>query len=120
MCLVIFSSVSSAEEVDYESQIKLFESAAVALHQYHPRVSSELAQYASDQASWRDETKVDKNEAEDEKAEMLTKEKKKAHIKLLRDAAALLQHSNPELSKALIGLADRKSKKMSETLPRPA
>jgi len=111
--ILTFSSISLAQDVDYDSEIRVLKSAAMALHQYHPDISVKLVQYVHDRVQWRDETKVDRHEAEAEKAEMLTKSMRKAHVKLLKDAALLLQYSNPELSKTLLALGDEKVKKMA-------
>ncbi len=115
--IAAMSSVSFAQEEPYGAQIKLLESAAAALNQFHSDVSKQLTQYAHDLSLWKDETKENKNEADDEKEEMLTQKKRKANIKLLRDSARFLQLSNLELSKELIILADRREKKMLELFP---
>jgi len=101
-----------AEDKPYDHQIKVFESAAKALHQYHPDIAAKLTEYAHDQISWREETDEDRNEAANDKAVMLTMKVRQAYIKLLRDSALFLRHSNPELSKELMVLADKKRKRM--------
>ena len=94
--------------------VKLLRDSAGALRTSHPELAAGLTQFADDEAKEvhaGNEGKAPKTEVEG-KAEQEIQSRQAAHVKLLRDAAAALHASRPELSADLTKAADRTAKKL--------
>lgn len=108
------SGVSFAHENEAEF-VKLLQSSAAALQTSQPALSADLTAFANEEAA---EEKGEKKEDEKkEKEERNTPERmarRIAHLKLLRDSAAALQASHPDLALKLTKRADRNAKRMAE------
>jgi hypothetical protein len=109
--IVLLSSASFADEAQDQAKIRMLNDAAVALVKSNPDLAQRLTKFALQEAT----EKVDKNEVKKEpegiKEEGMKKERVE-HIKLLRDSAATLKQSQPELALSLLQMADRSEKKM--------
>ncbi len=104
------SSVLFAHEGhDDAAFVKLLQSSAAALQSSQPSLSADLTAFANEEAN--------EKEGKEEPKEKNTPERqarRAAHLKLLRDSAAALQASKPELAAGLTKRADRTAKKMSK------
>ena len=113
--LVMNLSLSSASALfaheghDDAAFIKLLQSSASALQASQPALSTDLTAFANEEAN--------EKEGKEEPKEKNTPERmarRTAHLKLLRDSAAALQTSHPDLATQLTKRADRNAKKMAE------
>ncbi len=108
----IFSSMSFAQEKE-GAKIKILQDSAAALQQSKPTLSVGLTEFVNEEISEKQE-KEEKNEVEEMKEPEAMQGYREAHTKLLKDAAAALQQSHPELAAELTKYADEKAKKMEE------
>ncbi len=111
--MVLLSSVSFAEEGHGQEKIKLLNDSAAALQASNPALAASLTKYANDEAQEVKEKNEGKKELEGAKEEAM-KAKRAENIKLLRDAAAALQVSHPEIAEHLTKMADRHAKRMTK------
>jgi len=107
--MVLLSSVSYAKEGHGQEKIKLLNDSAAALQVSNPWLAASLTKYANDEAQEVKEKNEGKKELEGAKEEEMKKHREE-HIKLLRDAAAALQVSHPDLAQRLTKMADRHAK----------
>ncbi|MBF0479993.1 MAG: hypothetical protein HQL26_10965 [Candidatus Omnitrophica bacterium] len=131
--VVLLSSVSFADEGMGKDKVKLLNESALALQQSNPDLSAALTKYATEEANEvkdekgekeekgeKIEEKSEKNELKTEikelegKAEQEKMTEREAHIKLLKDSAAALSKSNPELAERLTKMADKSAKWMEK------
>ena len=109
--LIAFLATASFAKDKYpEAFIKTLNDSAVALQKSNPDLAKGLTEFAKEEESEKLE-KEEKNEAKEMNEPEAMKGRKEAHIKLLKDSAAALQKSHPDLAKELTKHADRKSKK---------
>ncbi len=111
--IVLLSSISFAAKDKEKDQIKVLNDAAAALKESNPDLSADLTKYANEEAKEMGGKKGEKKELEGKKEEAMEKEHK-GHIKLLRDSAAALEKSHPELAESLTQMADRSTKRMEK------
>ena len=111
--VLLLSSVSFAEEKNPEAFVKLLKDSAAALQQSNLVLSDSLTKFATEEAKEKME-KEEKNETKEMKEPEGTKGHKAEHIKLLKDAAAALQVSRPDLTAELTKYISQKTKKMEE------
>jgi hypothetical protein len=102
-----FSAVSFADKAhDDAAFVKLLQDSAAALKVSKPALAADLTLFANEEAN---EIKEGKEEPkENTPAKMASRA---AHVKLLKDSAAALQTSHPDLAAALAKAASRKPKK---------
>lgn len=91
---------SSAWQAKREARIKLLQDSAAALQQSNPDLAKGLLEMAEGHKGGK-ETKEAKDSAE-------WKAKREARVKVLKDSAAALQQSNPDLAKSLLEMSERK------------
>ncbi len=111
--MVLLSSVSYAKQGHEQEKIKLLNDSAAALQVSNPWLAASLTKYANDEAQEVKEKNEGKKELESAKEEEMKKHREE-HIKLLRDAAAALQVSHPDLTTSLTKMADRHAKMMKK------
>ena len=111
--VMLLSSVSFAEEKNPEAFVKLLKDSAMALQQSNPALSDKLIKFAKEEAKEKME-KEEKNEAEETKEPKGMKGHEEEHMKLLKDAAAALQQSNPDLTAELTKYIAQKTEKMEK------
>ncbi len=110
--VVLLSSTSFAEKGHEQRKIKLLNDAAEALKQSNPQLADGLTKFANEEAAEKEEKDDKKKEAEETKE---NNEKQHAeHIQLLKDSAAALQSSHPELAEHLTKMANHMMKRMEE------
>ncbi len=116
--LVAVPAVSFAEQAQHKAHeaafVKLLRDSAGALQTSRPELAAGLTQFVDDEAKelqTGDERKTPKTEVEG-KAEQEMQGRHAAHVKLLKDSAAALHASRPELSVDLTKAADRTAKKL--------
>ncbi len=109
--IVLLSSVSFANEAQDQAKIAVLNDAAAALVKSNPELSQSLTKFALQEATEKEEKSEGKKEAEGAKEEGIHKGYAE-HIKLLRDSAAALKQSHPQLALSLLQMADRSEKKM--------
>ena len=108
--VVLLSSISFGAEGKGQVKIKNLNDAAVVLQQSNPGLAAGLTKFANQEAVEKEEKNEEKKEPEGTKEEGMKKGHVE-HIKLLRDSAAALKQSHPELALSLSEMADRSEKK---------
>ncbi len=103
-----FSRVSFANEMD-QSKVKTLQDASAALAQSKPELAKGLSDLASEETKEIKDMSKEKKEGET-KATSDWKAKHEARVKLLKDASDALAQSNPELSKSLKEMSEKKHK----------
>ncbi len=95
--------------------VKLLRDSAGALQASHSDLAVGLTQLADEEAKElpAGKTGMEHKPEVAEKVEAAMQARHEAHAKLLRDSAAALQASRPELSAELIKAADRNAKRMA-------
>jgi molecular chaperone GrpE (heat shock protein) len=111
--IIFLSNVSFAEGKHSEAFIKLLNDSSIALMQTNPTLSAGLTKFAKDEIAEKQE-KEEKNEVKENKEPEAMAGVREAHIKLLKDSAAALQQTHPDLAAELTKYADRKEKKMEK------
>ncbi len=109
---VFLSSLSFADKGPEKEKIKLLNDSAAVLLQSNPKLSDGLTKFANEEAAEKEEHEG-KKELEGAKEE----EMEKHHvdrIQLLKDSAAALQASHPEMAESLTKMADHMAKRMAE------
>ena len=109
--VALLSSISFAEGGKEQVKIKILNDAAMALQQSNPELAAGLIKFANQEATEKEAKNTGKKELEGGKEEGMNKGYAK-YIKLLRDSAAALKQSRPELALTLMQMADRSEKKM--------
>lgn len=102
--VLLFPSVSWPKEADQRGEIILLNDSAVALGDSNPRMAEALTQFADE----KEKALEDKNAGKDDLPllkEEVIKKQQTDRIKLLRDSAAILQATYPEIAKGLIKMA---------------
>jgi hypothetical protein len=99
----------AARQARHEARIKVLQDSAAALQQSDPILSTDLIKFANDEISEKQE-KEEKNEVKEMKEPESMPGYREAHIKLLKDSAAALQQSHPDLAKSLEEMAAAKHK----------
>lgn len=113
--LMFLSGVSFADEgaktapEHHAAKVKLLQDSAAALAQSNPALSKGLTDYANAELKEKQEKKEGEGKAEEQ-----MEATRAAHIKLLRDAAAALQATHPDLAADLTKMADKHEKKMKD------
>lgn len=112
------SFANFAHKENREALTKLLNNSAAALQATRPDLAAELSKWSNQESEEAQEANEKKEKAEkkelEEKAENEKHANREAHLKLLRDSAAVLQQSNPLLSADLTKTAERKAKWMAE------
>ncbi len=116
--MIAVPAVWCADQVQHKERkaafVKLLKDSAGALQVSRPELAASLTKFADDEAKELQagtEEKKPKTELEG-KAEQEMQDRREAHVKLLRDSAAALLASRPELSADLTKAADRMAKKL--------
>jgi len=104
--VVLLSAASFASGGKEKYKVKLLKDSAVALQQSNPSLSAALTKFANEEE--KEIGKSDEKELEG-KEEKLEENSAEANIKVVKDAAYALQESRPELSGALIKLANEEA-----------
>jgi len=102
---VLLASVSLAKGGDQRGQIILLNDSAAALEDSHPRMAEELVLFANE----KEKELADKSAGQDEppaSKEEVIKKPQTDRIKLLRESAAIIQSTYPQIAKGLIKMAD--------------
>ncbi len=110
---VFFSSASFAEEKNDAAFIKLLKDSAAALQPSNPNFAANLTKFATEEENEKSE-KEEKNEMKEKKEMEGMKGEREEHMKLLKDSAAALEQSHPDLAKELTKAADWRVKKMGK------
>ena len=98
-----------AHEGNEAEFVKLLQSSASALQASQPALAADLTAFANEEAN--------EKEGKEEPKEKNTPERlarRNAHMKLLKDSAAALQSSHPDLAAKLSKRAERIAKKIAE------
>jgi methylthioribose-1-phosphate isomerase len=118
--IVSLQTVSFAKQKDHKAReeafVKLLNDSSVSLKASRPDLAADLTKLADEEAKELQEGKEGmkhKKELEG-KAEKEMEGRREANLKLLRDSAAALQTSHPDLAADLTKTADRKAKRMAE------
>jgi len=107
-----FAGVSFAHEEHHEAFVKLLNDSAAALQSSHPDLAAGLTKFSNEEANEKEE-KGEKKELEGKEEDEMH-EHRAAHLKLLRDSAAALKASHPDLAADLTKKADRNEKKIKK------
>ena len=107
-----FAGISFAHGKDHEAFVKLLNDSAMALQSSNPALAAELTKFSTEEANEKEENGEKKELEGKEENEM--HEHHEAHLKLLRDSAAALKASHPDLAADLTKKADRSEKKTKE------
>ncbi|MBF0512120.1 MAG: hypothetical protein HQL13_07330 [Candidatus Omnitrophica bacterium] len=104
----VFTCAYAHEGKNEKNKVKLLNEASEDLAKSNPVLSSQLAEFAKEEA------------AEKEGKENIGKSKeqiklhREQHMKLLKDSAQALKAAHPELAKKLTGMANRIEKKLKK------
>ena len=118
--MFLLSSVSSGEQglatkqEHHQAKIKLLQDSATALQVAHPELAKGLKEYADEESKEPKEQKEEMGAHEELEGatEKQAEGRRQAHLKLLRESAAALQVSRPDLAADLTKMADHQAKKM--------
>ncbi len=111
--VALLSGVSSAEmgsgagKAHHQAQVKLLQDSAAALQTSNPDLAKKLSAWATDEMNEKEEKGHEEMEG---KAEKKSDEEHQARLKLLKDSAAALQASHPDLAKDLTKKANKMEK----------
>ena len=109
-CGISFAKEGHHKE-DAAAFVKLLNDSASALQASNPALATGLAEWAKKETKEIQQKKSRKEKKELEgKNEEAMKVRREAHLKLLRDSAAALQQSHPDLAAKLSGKAEQKAK----------
>ncbi len=117
--LCLLSSVSFAEQSSatkqehHQVKMKLLQDSAIALQVSHPELAKGLNEYVEEERKESKEGMGAHKELEGA-TEKQAEAHRQAHLKLLRESAAALQGSHPNLASDLTKMADHQTKKMRE------
>ena len=103
--VLLFPSVSWPKEADQRGQIILLNDSAALLEDSNSRMAEDLTQFANEKEKAVEHKNVPQDEAPVLKEEVIKKQQTD-RIKLLRDSAAMLQATYPEIAKGLIKMAE--------------
>ena len=107
--IVLLSAVSFAKEgVDTDKIVLLYDS-AYALQASNPKLAKDMIKFADEKEKKLENSKAGKQEQTVPKEQDI-KKLNEDHIKLLRDSAALILQSYPEIAKGLTQMADNITK----------
>ncbi len=120
--MFLLSSVSFGEQglatkqEHHQAQIKLLQDSATALQVSHPELAKGLKEYADEESKESTEQKegMGVHKELEGTTEKQAEGRHQVHLKLLRNSAAALQVSRPNLAADLTNMADHQAKKMKE------
>ncbi len=103
---------STVRKEHHQAKIKLLLDSAIALQQSHPELTKGLSDYANEEVKESQDHKegMGAHKESEGAAEKQVEGRRQAHIKLLRDSAAALQVSRPDLAADLTKAADHQVK----------
>ena len=105
--IFIFGAGLFLATLSFAQEAKTLNEAAAALQKINPALSQDLYKFANEEENEIEGQGEGKEEAEGQ-AENDREEHHQGHIKLLKDSAAILEKSNPDLAKKLIEMASKK------------
>ncbi len=111
---VVSSSVSSAAETKDEAFVKLLKDSAAVLQKSNPEIAGRLSRFSNEEANEDAKEKNDEINEKDEKTDQTKDSDREEHKKLLRDAAAALKQSHPDLAQSLTKSVDQEKKDDNE------
>ena len=103
--LVFCPSVSWPKEADDRGQIILLNDSAVVLEDSNPLMARDLTQFADEKEKALEAKNAGQDEPPALPAEVIYKQQT-GRVKLLRDVAAIIQPTYPEIAKGLRAMAD--------------